>query len=85
MKPFVLNKILGFIPKIGDRVHLHTLQGHYEIVSMLEKGVVITCNVWQARANYPNTLITRFVLYKDIKTLHREKYNVTTNANATNR
>ena len=67
------------------------IQGHYKIISILEKGVEITCRVWQARANYPNTKITKFVLFKDIKALHgmnnlyQITNNVTTNANATNR
>ena len=50
MKPFIIKKICGFIPKIGDRIHLHSLQGHYEIVEILPKGVNITCRIWQARA-----------------------------------
>lgn len=67
MKPWLINKIMGFIPKVGDRIHLHKLQGHYEIVEILPNGVKITCKVWQARNNYPNKLVTKDILFEDIK------------------
>jgi len=67
MKPWIIKKIVGFIPKIEDRIHLFSKEGHYEIVSILDKGVEITCNIWQARNNYPTKPITKFILFKDIK------------------
>ena len=67
MKPWIIKKIVGFIPVIGNRVHLHSINGHYEIVEILSNGVFISCNVWQARNNYPDKLITKNVLFKDIK------------------
>lgn len=91
MKPFIIKKICGFIPKIGDRIHLYSIQGHYEIVEILSNGVTITCKVWQARASYPQQKVVKFVEFKGIKALHG--YNnlyqicnkVNINANATNR
>jgi len=67
MKPWLINKIVGFIPKVGDRIHLKTINGHYEIVEILSNGVTITCNAWQAKNNYPDKLITKDILFKAIK------------------
>ena len=67
MKPWLINKIVGFIPKIGDRIHLHNKNGHYKVVEILPNGVSITCNIWQAKNNYPDKLITKDILFKDIK------------------
>lgn len=88
MKPFIIKKICGFIPKVGDRIHLYSIDGHYEIVEIQSKGVLITCRIWQARASYPQQKIVKFVEFKDIKALHgnNQIYNkVNTNANAINR
>ena len=64
MKPWLLNKILGFIPKVGDRVHLHSIEGMYLIVEISKSTVKVTCNAWKIRN--PKTSIREFPL-KDLK------------------
>lgn len=74
MKPWLIKKIVGFVPKIGDKIHLHSINGQYSIVNILTNGVEITCNVWQARNNYPVKPITKIIPFKDIKCRYNEIY-----------
>ena len=53
--------------KISDRIHLHSLDGTYEVLLIKEKTVVITCHKWQARAGYPKKIITKEISLEDIK------------------
>ena len=62
MKPFIQKKRLGFIPKIGDRIHLKNIGGHYEIVEIQKDGVIINCGVWERRNQAP-----QFIKWKLIK------------------
>ena len=62
MKSFLLEKRIGFIPKIGDRIHVKEMGGHYEIVEIQEHGVKISCRVWERR-NQPS----QFIEWKQIK------------------
>lgn len=62
MKSFIINKRIGFIPKVGDRIHLKNLGGHYEIVEIQKQGVIINCGVWERRNQSP-----QFIEWKEIK------------------
>ena len=53
--------------KIGDKIHLFSLSGIYEVLDIKDNTVVITCQIWQARANYPKKKITKEVVLNDVK------------------
>lgn len=62
MKPFIIKKRIGFIPKIGDRIHVKEMGGQYEIVEIQEHGVIINCEVWKRRNQSP-----QFIKWENIK------------------
>lgn len=62
MKPFIIKKRIGFIPKVGDRIHIKEMGGQYEIVEIQKDGVIINCGIWERKNQKP-----QFIEWKKIK------------------
>lgn len=56
--------------RVGDRIHIHSRQGMYEVVSFNESTITITCNKWMHTDNPFHT-----VLKNDFKCLAGGRHN----------
>lgn len=51
-----LKKLRNKTYRVGDKIHIHSRRGIYEIVSILEDRLVITCKKWSYEDNPFHTI-----------------------------
>jgi hypothetical protein len=54
---------------IGDRIHLHSMNGTYRVSFLYKKGVEITCNKWEVQGRDP-----MYIEHSDFKCYAHNKF-----------
>lgn len=63
--------------KVGDRVHLKSIDGMLEVKSLSRSGFVVTCDLWKKKfENKDQTFKSKHVFYSDFKCMAGVRNNI---------